>query len=467
MYFAGDGFSVIQGGVDSLSKTSPLPSAGDDRFEFILTNPPYGSSSQYQRLEEAFLDKMLTSLKPGAGWGLIVVPTGTLENPRSSGVRFNLLKQARVTDVISLPSHAFAPYTQQRTGIIIFEKRNEPISSDNWDDLLDTIQHEEISMFIVDNDGYANSDQRYETSRNNPDGEWLHNDLRPWINSKTGKLIQGKLFRALINKSAPNHATNEFGVPLGEKYGCQSIADLYTVQRNRGADKSEGIEFLPDTYLRPEFTFMTFDDFKHEVELVEKASKSKTIKNSGTHSIRAKVKRLLSTRISLQSTSIGVVDDLFDVKKGDQGLTEEVIYGYFDENGMPVYGGGESPPKYFVQCDLITKNGNAVTIHRGPAIIVSMDGSSGSVRVVSKGEFVCNHHAAVLRLKKGVKLDLNFVAQQIEGGLRSLASNKKGSATLTKPSLEGFSFQLPLGGTEMKDIGKLRKTLSILNEKLR
>jgi predicted RNA methylase len=466
MYFAGDGFSVIQGGVDSLSKQSPLPVNEDDKFDFILTNPPYGSSSQYQRLEEAFLTKMIDSLKQGAGWGLIVVPTGTLENPRSSNVRFNLLKKARVTDIISLPSHAFAPYTQQRTGIIIFERRNVPIQCDNWNDLLDEIQHEEISMFVVDNDGFANSDKRYETSRVADDGEWLHNDLKPWINNKSGKLLPSKLFSALIHKKQPLRATNEFGDNLGEKYKCQSIADLFTAQKNRGADKSEGIELLPDTYLRPEFRFMTFEDFKREVELVEKKMRSKVVGNFKHSSIRAKIKQLLATRISIESSTIGVIDDLFEVKKGNQGLTEEVIYNYFDKDGLPVYGGGESAPKYFVKSSLVTKHGNKATIYKGPAIVVSMDGSSGAVRVVSKGKFVCNHHAAVLKLKKGFKIDLNFIAQQIEGGLRSLASNKKSSATLTKPSLEGYSFQLTTSGEQIKNIGKLRKTLFVLNGKL-
>ena len=77
-------------------------------------------------------------LKPGTGWLLIVLPTGTLENPRSSKARFSLLNQATITDVISLPKHAFAPYTQQRTAIVIAQKRKEPLvqAGDGWDALI-------------------------------------------------------------------------------------------------------------------------------------------------------------------------------------------------------------------------------------------------------------------------------------------------------------------------------------------
>ena len=115
MYFAGDGFSTIKGGFDSLSKSAKqiFPSSG---FDLIATNPPYGTSN-YGRIEEAFLLRALEKLKAGTGWLLIVLPTGILENPRSAKTRFALLNQASITDVISLPKHAFAPYTQQRTAV--------------------------------------------------------------------------------------------------------------------------------------------------------------------------------------------------------------------------------------------------------------------------------------------------------------------------------------------------------------
>lgn len=50
MYFAGDGFSAIEGGFNSLSDVSLslFPKSG---FDVILTNPPYGQSA-YGRGEE-------------------------------------------------------------------------------------------------------------------------------------------------------------------------------------------------------------------------------------------------------------------------------------------------------------------------------------------------------------------------------------------------------------------------------
>jgi hypothetical protein len=67
-----------------------------------------------------------------------------------------------------------------------------------------------------------------------------------------------------------------------------------------------------------------------------------------------------------------------------------------------------------------------------------------------------------LKQKDDSKLDLYFVAQQIEGGLRGLASNKKASGTLTRPALESFKFQLTDKSEEMDEVGSLRKEIAIL-----
>lgn len=465
MYFAGDGFSVIDGGVNSLAD----PASGKAKtYDFILTNPPYGSSSQYQRLEEAFLRKVVASLKPGAGWGLIVVPTGTLENPRSGEARRLLLQEVVLTDAISLPSHAFAPYTQQRTSVLIFRRRETPIAATDWPALLKEIEDEEISLFVVDNDGFANSDKRYETSRRDSNGQWLHDDLRPWID-QSGKLVPGKLFNALIKKVQPPAATNEFAEPTGPKYGRFKVKELLAFEASRGADKAGGIELLPDTYLRPKFGTVLLADWEKAALAVLKDSGPNAATSSTDASVRERVKTILASPVGFgEAAKTALLNDRFDVVKGDQGLTEAVIYGQYDPQGLPVYGGGEAPPRFFIAPNSVNKAGAAVRTHTGPALIISMDGSSGFVRVIAgKTKFVVNHHGCVLKPKTGVKLDLNFVAQQIEGGLRSLASNKEGSATLTLPALNSFKFSLAPSDSDMKRIGKLRRSLSVLRDKFR
>ena len=63
----------------------------------------------------------------------------------------------------------------------------------------------------------------------------------------------------------------------------------------------------------------------------------------------------------------------------------------------------------------------------------------------------------MLKPKAGFSLDLYAVAQQLEGGLRELSSNKAGSATLTLPVLEEFELSLPTDAAEIAEMIKQRK----------
>ena len=73
---------------------------------------------------------------------------------------------------ISLPKFAFAPYTKEKTYAVFFEKRSKEITK---------IQDSSIWMYIIDNDGLANSDKRFQTKlRNNKNG-WMHDAISSWV----------------------------------------------------------------------------------------------------------------------------------------------------------------------------------------------------------------------------------------------------------------------------------------------
>lgn len=454
MYFAGDGFSVVAGGIDSLSDpflTKHLPRGG---FDVIMTNPPYGKS-KYGLSEEVFLNRVIESLRIGTGWGLIVLPTGVLENPRSSSTRFRLLKQAIVTDVIALPKHAFAPYTQQRTAIVIFNKRGKPlpIEDGDWQALLKHIRHERISFYIVDNDGYANSDKRYPTSRRAADGRWLHNELAPWTDNN-GIAHPSSLFDALVNQIAPYYVEDEFGSATGQKYVKMEMGKLTS-------DNRPDVRLLPDVHLRRLLKSIAADDYLREAKLlIDILLRRET--TSPVPNLRNKIRELVATPITYPSTiptERRTLKELFPkMSKGDQGFTEEIIYNHHDPQGLPVYGGGAEPPRFRVKDMTITKSGRPITVHEGPAIIVSMDGTSGSMRVVDKGKFCLNHHGCVLT-SPDTSIDLQWIAQQSERGLRQLASNQKGSATLTVEALGNFTLDVPIERSICSKIGKLRANL--------
>jgi hypothetical protein len=454
MYFAGDGFSDIRGGFDSVA-TESLKKFHPSGFDVIATNPPYGSSS-YGRTEEAFLMRTLAILKPGTGWGCIVLPTGVLENPRAAQVRFNLMNLAHVTDVISLPKHAFAPYTQQKTAIVIFQRRKKPLVSDgaSWDELIEACSSERTSMFIVDNDGFANSDKRYSTDRVDPSGMWLHNDLSEWTDGK-GLRRPSKLYDALINNQKPKKPVNEVGEPLGDKFGVFSALDLKDMER--------GVALLPDIPLRDGIRSLSLSEWEQRVDAVIDFSQGKSVVLP--QSFKAEVSFLLDHTISLPVSNLQkkkTIKQLFSIEKGDTELTEATIYKHIDaKNGLPVYGGGSGAPRFKAGKGLKRLNGEAATLFDGPALVVSMDGSSGTIQVIEQGSFFCNHHGAVLK-PKDASMSLWCFAQLAESTLKRLASNKEGSATLTKPSLESVSVRLPKEVLISNAIEKRRKELTAL-----
>lgn len=432
MYFAGDGFSVIDGGVDSLATSAGRGPAGR-QFDFILTNPPYGSSSEHHLIHEAFLSRTIDLLKPG-GWALIVLPTGTLENPRSSTARFNLLQRASVTDVIALPRHAFAPYTTQRTAIVILRRRADPIAATTWDDLIEAIADEKISMFKVTHDGFANSDKRFPTKRKASNGSWLHDDLAQW-NDRQGRVHPGAVYGALINERKP---TSE-----ERKYARFSMEQLRTVIQQLGADRGSGLDLLPDAYLRQSAPAVPTAEFLTRTRELKRRLRDITV--PGQRPFLADLQELLAAPLGINnSQSVTVkLDERFDLAKGNQALTEAVMYGAHDPNGLPVYGGGATAPSYFVRADTKTAQGSPLRIFSGPAIVLSMDGSSGAMRVVEDGEFACNHHALVLTPKQKRGNYLHLFAQQAQPRLKLLASNQSASSTLTVGMVESLEVTMP------------------------
>lgn len=458
MYFAGDGFSEINGGCDSLIDNTLKAR----RFDVIATNPPYG---QYHdgRIEEAFLQKTIELLKPGVGWGCIVLPTGTIENPRSEHVRFNLLRNAIVTDVIALPKHAFAPYTQQRTAIVLFNRRSKPIPAENgdWKSLMKSAGNETINFFVVDNDGFANSDKRYRTDRvDEKTNIWLHDDLSDWY-TKKGVRQPGKLFNALINGNPPTKSVDEIGNPLPAKYGRYKLSRVYKQLAERG------LPLLPDVLLRNSSPAMQVSAWVDAVTKLEAQVAELTISE---RPVREAVEALLATELTLAGSESGKGDksrlsEIFDIVKGNQQLTETAIYKFVvGSGGVPVFGGGAKSPRFKVKKGLLRESGEPATLFSGPALVVAMDGSSGSVQVIESGPFYCNHHGAVLT-PKHEGINLWCTAQLIESHLRNKASNQGSSATLTMPQLTELSIVHILPDVAKK-IGQKRKMLTTLAKML-
>lgn len=175
-------------------------------YDYVITNPPYGRGTTLadsvflgsSRMEVAALCRVIDLLKIH-GRACVVTPDGVLENPTFKAFREEILLTCEVQAVISLPKFAFAPYTKEKTYALFLKKRYERFHlSKNTDAKAANkenstlrkkrhqngkFQEKKIWMYIIDNDGFANSDKRYPTRLRNNKQQWLHDEVSAWVDS--------------------------------------------------------------------------------------------------------------------------------------------------------------------------------------------------------------------------------------------------------------------------------------------
>jgi len=243
MYLAGDGFSEIRK-ADTLQDENIRNS--NNKFDYIITNPPYGKGAytvkypfeentegnglqtvykpvaNNQRLEVNFLVKIIDMLKP-TGKAMVIMPDGILEATTLSPLREWFLRTCKLEKVVSLPKHAFAPYTHEKTYAIFFEKRYEVLQ-----DINEVLNDSAVWAYIVDNDGFANSDKRFRTDRMDENGKYLHDEFSQWV-STDGRLNDSLIIERFKKKEHPKDEQflNEWGETIeGIKYGYIDMAEI-------------------------------------------------------------------------------------------------------------------------------------------------------------------------------------------------------------------------------------------------
>lgn len=225
LYLAGDGFSELE-------TLNSLTGKVAHQFDYIITNPPYGAGDVLvdakvigsNRLEVNFLVRIVNLLKPGSGKALLVLPDGIFESPSLAPLREWLMKQCVIDKIVGLPKFAFAPYTKEKTYALYLTKRAKPLSS-----LDQVLQNKErMWCYIVDNDGYANSDKRFPTARQGADGRWLHDEFSEWVDAH-GIVHECALIERWKDPEPDASAVfkDEWGTVIpGRKFGHVRLADV-------------------------------------------------------------------------------------------------------------------------------------------------------------------------------------------------------------------------------------------------
>jgi len=261
-------FLVGDGHTNMLPSNTLKHNFRNQQFDYVITNPPYGNgtikadttSVSSNRTEIAFLCRIIKVLKVG-GNACVITPDGVLENPSLKEFRKELLEKCDINAIVSLPKFAFAPYTKEKTYALFFTKRSEKNTKP---------QRKPIWMYIIDNDGLANSDKRFPTKlRNNRNG-WMHDEISGWV-STSGDEMSGILEeRWMIYDDIQDGGTrwiNEKGIEIKLRKG--GFINIDTILNDRYHI------FLPEYYLRPfEPHFITEQELEEEIKIIERELKT-------------------------------------------------------------------------------------------------------------------------------------------------------------------------------------------------
>ena len=171
------------------------------------------------------------------GKACVITPDGVLENPSFKAFRKEYLERCNIDAIISLPKFAFAPYTKEKTYALYITKRSEKLTK---------VQKEPIWMYIIDNDGLANSDKRFPTKlRNNRNG-WMHDEISGWVSTE-GEEMPGVLEERWMqyddSKENGTEWVDEKGVEI--KTRKAEFIDIGKILNDKY------VTLLPEKYLRP------------------------------------------------------------------------------------------------------------------------------------------------------------------------------------------------------------------------
>lgn len=262
MFLVGDGHTHMYSDNSLKPSKSQGKSVLGKTYQYVITNPPYGSgtikaktnSISTNRTEIAFICKVVDLLNVG-GRACIITPDGVLENPSYKKFRKELLEQCEIYAIISLPKFAFAPYTKEKTYALFIKKRSAKVTK---------IQNTPIWMYIIDNDGLANSDKRFPTKlRNNRNG-WMHDEISGWVSTDGVEMpgILEKRWLTFDDSKAHTCWVDEKGISqCARKGGFIVIQDILD---------DNYITLLPEYYLRPYSPhYIDEKDFQQELDAID------------------------------------------------------------------------------------------------------------------------------------------------------------------------------------------------------
>jgi type I restriction enzyme M protein len=421
MFLVGDGHVHIYEN-DSLIDWSLQKGWGEEMFNYVLTNPPMGKYdgeasienfdfTNERRMELLFTERVVKATQYG-GEIAIVLNDGALETPSRKVFRKKLLEYCNIYSIISLTKFAFAPYTKEKTYVLFMSKKQE--------NEIGEIQKFPIWHYILDYDGYANSDKRYKTKYHDDITE-LENLFPLAVLNAKNYITNKKLFEA--NKGDYERRINlreqEEGL-VGFKFKYTDISEI---------NNENYYNLISEFHLRP------YELSQYNIaEFTGLASK------------------VLEKKITLpkpKKISKEQIKTIFSFKGGNNGLTEEFVYHHQPNSEDEKIAILSSATIDDTQMGLVSKNakidGRSIKIFSGETILIARNGYAGSMKYFKNYSYTTNDHAYVMSVKSGwkSKINLRFIAFYFQPLFFNIVTSKSDNATFNKEYAELQTINLP------------------------
>jgi type I restriction enzyme M protein len=455
MFLVGEGHIHIFEN-DSLMEWNEKINWNEDEYDYIMTNPPMGQYegeanihgfdfTNERRYELLFAEKIVKITKFGVGEIALVINDGSLEAPSRKNWRLKLLKACDIHAIVSLTKFAFAPYTKEKTYVMFMQKKQV--------ENVGEIQKSPIWHFIVDNDGFANSDKRFRTK---------YDDDLPILEDLFDNAI--KFIKSYNDKIKFNRGRSQFERDVNER---EKLAGLYG--RKCGYVEMESVceenfhNLLSEFHLRPiiknKISTSRFNDsitdLLHEISELNKQIEK------------------LNEEPDENMSSLENIGQVFNFFGGNSGLTEEFIYNNQptnDEEKLEIYSGATERKNFvgFVSVNAVLNNKNLIILN-APAILIVRKGKAGKMIFIKNGKFSLTDDAYVIIPKeKWVnKIDLRWFMHQYQELFYNLVTSKSDNATFNKEYAEKQNVVVLDHGKQLKisnALTKLDEAIDTLNK---
>ena len=396
------------------------------QYDYIITNPPYGAGTilaptdvlNSYRMEVAFLCKNIDLLKIN-GKACIITPDGILENPSFKKLREEIMSVCTIDAIISLPKFAFAPYTKEKTyAIFLTKKHNRNYGGGVIENrATGKFQSNPVWMYIIDNDGYANSDKRFPTRLRNENQQWLHDEVSGYSDNK-GVERKSLLVQRWMNYDDSLACGTEWMTDKGE-----------TVKLRKGGFvqfdeilNDTYFTLLPEKYLRPyEPNFVGEVGFVEELSRIEISLKQLKNISKRAETIKVHTERHYQVENVKLSSCIGYVS-------GNSGLTEEFLYNNIELPGerYTILSSATLEENMLGEVPMCKIEGRDLKVFENkPGLLVIRKGKAGTTQFLKPGKYTLNDDAYILYVKEDCpyEMDLKWLAIQYKMEFLNYASS--------------------------------------------